>query len=151
MIVSMLEAPIVEVDRCGRSSVEVAPSNPVMLLGNSSAADMLDTIASVVVGDETIPLKTAVLEAIASISVLSTLVKIAEADSSSLVGNKVGDAGPSEIEIVVATSVGRIAEPSRMLLVLSIPSVRLSSTTNEVVAAGEATSVGVIKPSIIVL
>jgi len=155
MIVSMLEAPIVEVDRRGRSSVEVAPSNPAMLLGNSSAADMLDTIASVVIGDETIPLKTAVLEAIASISVLSTPVKIVEANSSSLVsvdvGNKVADTAPSEVEIVAAMSVGRIEEPSRMLLVLSINSVRLSSTTDEVVAAGKTTSVGVVKASIVVL
>jgi hypothetical protein len=154
MIVSMLEASN-EVDRLGRSSVEVALSKPVMLLGMSFTADMLEIIASVVTGDGTIPLKIAVLEVIASISVLSTLVKTVEADSSSLisvdVGKTVADATSSEAEVIKTGSAVATSEPPRMLVVLPTTSVRLSLTIDDAVFAGRATSVGVVKASIVVL
>lgn len=51
----------------------------------------------------------------------------------------------------MAGSAVATSEPSRILVVLPITSVRLSSTTDEVVAAGKATSVGVVKASGVVL
>lgn len=80
MIVSMLEVSNREVDRLGRSIVEVVPSKIVLLLGKSSIAGMLGIIASVVIGDETTPLGISVLEAIVSVSVMSTLVESIEED-----------------------------------------------------------------------
>jgi hypothetical protein len=155
MIVSMLEVSNGEVDRLGRSIVEVVPSKIVLLLGKSSIAGMLGIIASVVIGDETTPLGIAVPEAIVSVSVMSTLVESIEEDWSSSVsvgvGNKVADAAPSETEVMTARSVVEALEPSGMLVVLPITSVRLSSTTDEVVAAGKVTSVGVVKASMVVL
>jgi hypothetical protein len=78
MIVPMLEASIEEADRLGKSSVEVVPSKTVMLLDKSSTAGVLEITASVVIGDKTISLGTAVLETIVSISVMSTLVETIE-------------------------------------------------------------------------
>jgi hypothetical protein len=151
----MLEVSNGEVDRLGRSIVEVVPSKIVLLLGKSSIAGMLGIIASVVIGDETTPLGIAVPEAIVSVSVMSTLVESIEEDWSSSVsvgvGNKVADAAPSETEVMTARSVVEALEPSGMLVVLPITSVRLSSTTDEVVAAGKVTSVGVVKASMVVL
>jgi hypothetical protein len=155
MIVPMLEASIEEADRLGKSSVEVVPSKTVMLLDKSSTAGVLEITASVVIGDKTISLGTAVLETIVSISVMSTLVETIEDGWSSSVsvgdGNKVGDATSSETEVMMAGSAVATSEPSRILVVLPITSVRLSSTTDEVVAAGKATSVGVVKASGVVL
>jgi hypothetical protein len=72
MFVSISEASIEEVDRLGRSRVEVAPSKSVMLLGNPST--ILEIIASVVVGDREISLEIALKRVVASASVLMTLV-----------------------------------------------------------------------------
>lgn len=61
------------------------------------------------------------------------------------------DAAPSKTEVMKAWSVAEALEPSGMLVVLPITSGRLSSTIDEVVAAGKVTSVGVVKASMVVL
>jgi hypothetical protein len=73
--VPMLETSIEEGNELGRSRVEVAPDKSVMLVGKSSDAEILDAIASVVIGDGMNPLRMAVLRAIALVSVLATLVR----------------------------------------------------------------------------
>jgi hypothetical protein len=96
-----------------------------------------------------------VLETIVSISVMSTLVEIVEDDWSSSVsvgvGNKVTDATSSETEVMMTGLVVTVSEPSRMLVVLPMTSVRFSSAMDEVVTAGKATSVGVVKLSSVIL
>lgn len=73
MSVPISEASIgeVEVDRLGRSRVEVAPIKSVTLLGNSS--ETLENIASVVLGDQ-MTLEITLLRVVAPASVLTTLV-----------------------------------------------------------------------------
>jgi hypothetical protein len=73
MAVPIPKASIEEVGELGRSSVEVAPAKFAMLLDKSSIADILESLASVVVGDEMTSLENAVLRVIASVSVLATL------------------------------------------------------------------------------
>jgi hypothetical protein len=73
MAVPIPKASIEEVGELGRSSVEVAPAKFAMLLDKSSIADILESMASVVVGDEMTSLENAVLRVIASVSVLATL------------------------------------------------------------------------------
>lgn len=72
MPVPISEASIDEVNRLGRSIVEVAPAKFVILLGNSS--ERLEIIASVVVGDRAISLEIALLRVVASACVLTTPV-----------------------------------------------------------------------------
>jgi hypothetical protein len=153
--VPILKASIEEVGKLGRSSVEVAPAKSAMLLDKSSIADILETMASVVVGDEITSLENAVLRVIISVSVLATLVGPNERVWSSLVivnvGNKVSDPTSSEIETVRVVSVWVATEPSKMLVRLSKISVRLSSGSINVAEAGRGASVGMNEESTVVL
>jgi hypothetical protein len=152
MLVSPSEASIEEVDRLGRSRVEVAPSKSVMLLGNSST--ILEIIVSVVVGDREISLEIALTKVVASASVLMTLVgSIERLWSSSVVnvGNNVSDTVSSGIEVVMAMSVETVTEPSKTLVTPPTTSVRILSTSADVVRAGRDASVGVKEISAVVL
>jgi hypothetical protein len=155
IIVPMLETSIEEVDRLDRSRIDVSLSKTAILLGKSSVASMLETIASVVIEGETTSLGIAVLTVNASVSVLSRLVEAIEEAWSTFVsvgvGNKVAGATSSEFEVMMAGSVVEASEPSKMPVLLPITCVRLSSVTDEVVSAGRATSVAVVKVSRVVL
>jgi hypothetical protein len=153
--VPMLETSIEEGNELGRSRVEVAPDKSVMLVGKSSDAEILDAIASVVIGDGMNPLRMAVLRAIALVSVLATLVRSIDRVWPSLiivdVGNKVSDTTSCGTEPVTAMSVGVATEPTKMLVRLPKMSVTLSSGLINVAEAGRVASAGMTEESMVVL
>jgi len=152
MSVSTLEASTDEVDRLGRSIVEVAPAKSVILLGSSS--ERLEIIASVVIGDGATSLEIALLKVVASACVSTTTVYSIERLWISLVvvsvGSKVSEVDSSENGVTTGTSVGAATGSSDALIISLITSVRLLSTSEDTVGVCRGASVDVIEGSMVV-